>query len=140
MNSKILKLILLSSILLQTGCDITFKKKTTSDEAHKSDSVKANSKYKAVNKDTHIINTFYSDEANAVIRKDMISHTAVSKKQEKKLVVGKTIPRDIQVMPLPLELEKRLSALSLNTLRVQVGTRIILMDVKSRQILVVIKI
>ena len=43
-------------------------------------------------------------------------------------------------MPLPIELEKRLPSLSLRVIRVQVGTRVILMDVKSRQILDIIKI
>lgn len=148
MNSQILKLILLSCLIVQSGCDITFKRKVTKNETapveisqddNKSDK-KDLLKRKVGNKDSDIIISYYSDAANAVIRKDMITHTEVSKKQSKKLVVGKVIPREIQVMPLPLALEKILSALPLDVIRVQVGTRVILMNVKSRLILEVINI
>jgi len=74
------------------------------------------------------------------IRKDMISHTKISKRQAEKLKIGRIIPREIQVMPLPIALEKILPSLSLHVIRVQVGTRVILMNVKSRQILDIIKI
>jgi len=159
MKSQMVKLILLSFLVLQAGCDLTLKKKNKSHQmahAEKStkvekESTKAGSKNKkeikktvtkniAVSRDEQIIISYYSDAANKIIRKDMISHTEVSKKQAKKLKVGKIIPRDIQVMPLPIALEKRLSPLSLDRIRVQVGVRVILMDVKSRRILAIIKI
>lgn len=92
------------------------------------------------NNDSNIIVSYYSDAANTVIRKDMISHTEISKNQAKKIKIGKILPREIQVMPLPIALEKRLPSLSLHVIRVQVGTRVILMDVKSRRILDIIKI
>jgi len=148
MNSQILKLILLSCLILQSGCDITFKRKVTPNEAtsvemspdEKKSDKKVLLKRTVGNKDSDIIISYYADAANATIRKDMITHTEVSKKQAKKLVVGKIIPRDIQIMPLPLALERILSALPLDVIRVQVGTRVILMNVKSRLILEVINI
>lgn len=148
MNSLILKLILLSCLILQSACDIAFKRKATLNEAapvemsqddNKSDK-KVLLKSKSRSKDFDIIISYYADAANATIRKDMITHTEVSKIQAKKLVVGKIIPRDIQIMPLPLALERILSALPLDVIRVQVGTRVILMNVKSRQILEIINI
>ena len=148
MNSQILKLILLSCLILQSGCDITFKRKATHNKTaavemnkddNKSDK-KVLLKPKVGNKDSDIIISYYSDAANATIRKDIITHTEVSTKQAKKLAIGKIIPREIQVMPLPLALERKLSALPLDVIRVQVGTRVILMNVKSRQILEVINI
>jgi len=148
MNSQILKLILLSCLILQSGCDITFKRKVNPNEAapvemspnDKKSDKKVLLKRTVGNKDSDIIISYYADATNATIRKDMITHTEVSKKQAKKLVVGKIIPRDIQIMPLPLALERILSALPLDVIRVQVGTRVILMNVKSRQILEVINI
>ena len=148
MNSQILKLILLSCLILQSGCDITFKRKVTKNETApvemSQDDIKSDKKVlpksKGRSKDFNIIISYYADAANATIRKDMIMHTEISKKQAKKLAVGKIIPREIQVMPLPLALEKILSALPLDMIRVQVGTRVILMNVKSRLILEVINI
>lgn len=153
MNSKIIKLILLSCLIFMVGCKLTLKQK---DKNHKTDSVKMNSlethhKNKNVTSNSsstrvmnsnelNIIAAYYSDEANATIRKDMISHTQISKEDAKRLQVGKIIPREIQVMPLPIELEKRLPSLLLNVIRVQVGIRVIIMDVKTRRILDIIKI
>ena len=148
MNSHIVKLILLGCLIFQAGCNITFKRKETHNETapvgmnqedNKSDK-NVSVKNKGSNKDFNIIISYYSAPANATIRKDMITHTEISKKQEKKLVVGKIIPRGIQVMPLPLALEKNLSQLPLHVIRVQVGIRVIFMNVKSRKILEIIKI
>lgn len=146
MNSKILNFILLSCLFLQSGCDITFKRKTSDDESSSvemsEDANKTDTKViqKNKSKDFYIIVAFYSDAANATIRKNMIMQTEVPNKQAEKLVVGNIIPRKMQVMPLPLRLEKILSALPLNVIRVQIGTRVILMNVKSRQILEVTNI
>lgn len=148
MNSQIVKLIILSCLLFQYGCDITLKKKETNNNTvsfekskddkttKKNDSAKRN----VGNKDFDIIISYYSDKANAGIRKDIITHTEISEQQAKKLVVGKIIPRDIQVMPLPLALERILTQLPLHVIRVQVGTRVIYMYVKSRKIIEIIKI
>lgn len=148
MNSDIVKLILLSCLIFVSGCDITFKKQATNNKAVLLEKSKDNTKTdknvseksNVVNKDFDIITSFYSDKANANIRKDMISYTEISDQQAKKLVAGKIIPRDIQVMPLPLALEKILIRLPLHVIRVQVGTRVIYMNVKSRKILEIIKI
>lgn len=154
MNLHVLKLMLLSCMVFQASCDITFKRKVANTEdahvemsEHKNISSKDNTRKKYnksgtvfSKKDSHLIVLYYSDIANAIIRKDMITHTKTSEKQEKKLVRNKKIPRDIQVMPLPLKLEKTLSPLPLHMLRVQVGTRVILMNVKLRRILDIIKI
>ena len=70
----------------------------------------------------------------------MIRHGRLSKEQKKLLAIGNIISHDIQVIPLPLKLERLLSPLPLNVLRVQVDTRVILMNVKLRKILDVITI
>ena len=164
MKSQTIKLILLSCLVFQAGCDLTLKRKNKKDKVMapaslsqietnqaESNKTKMNSKVKKTSKSSmvkkvmrnnssNIIISYYSDAANAIIRKDMISHTEISKNQALKLKIGKIIPREIQVIPLPLALEKRLPSLSLHVIRVQVGTRVILMDVKSRRILDIIKI
>lgn len=146
MNLQIFKSLLLISIILQAGCAITFKRHSTNDAgaqiktSKEQPDKKETAKIKAWKKDSRIIQSYYTDVANANIRKDMISHTQISKKQEKNLLVGEVIPRDIQVMPLPLVLERKLSGLPLHVIRVQVGTHVILMNVKSRRIDNIIKI
>ena len=154
MNSSLLKLILFSCIIFQTSCDITFKRKVEKekkapvviDEQLKS-SIKVNGNKetgKSTNKftknDSELISSYYLDKTNSIIRKDMIMHTKISREQTKKLVVDEYVPGDVQVMPLPLKLNRKLSFLPLDKLRVQIGTRVILMNVKTRQILDVIKI
>lgn len=147
MNSQIVKLIILSCLLFQSGCDITFKKQATNkavsfekSKDNKKTDKNVSEKSNVGNKDFDIIISYYSDKANANIRKDIITHTEISEQQAKKLVVGKIIPREIQVMPLPLALERILTRLPLHVIRVQVGTRVIYMYVKSRKILEIIKI
>lgn len=151
MNSQIVKLILLACLIFQSGCDITFKRKNNNhkltsvymsqNNEHTDDEeneiVEGNT---VIDRDNSTIISFYADPANEIIRKDMRKHAKVSKKQEKKLVVGKTIPRNIQVVPLPLQLERILSPLPLQLIRVQAGMQVMVMDVKSRKILTVIKI
>ncbi|MCK4865229.1 MAG: hypothetical protein KAT06_07340 [Gammaproteobacteria bacterium] len=154
MNSSLLKLILFSCIIFQTSCDITFKRKVEKekkapvviDEQLKS-SIKVNGNKetgKSANKftknDFELISSYYSDKTNSIIRKDMIMHTQISREQTKKLVVDEYVPGDVQVMPLPLKLNRNLSVLLLDKLRVQIGTRVILMNVKTRRILDIIKI
>ena len=146
MNSQILKLVLLSCVVFLASCDVTFKRKSAdaapvnmgSHKKAKSD--KTEGKVAFNRKDLHIINSYYEDNSNAVIRKDMMTHTELSKEQNKKLVIGNVIPRDVQVIPLPLKLERILSSLPLHFLRVQAGEKVILMNVKSRKIIDVIKI
>lgn len=158
MNSLVLKLLVLSCLFFQMGCEIQFKRKSTEatekpDEMIEFEKLSSKEKEKEkVKKDTpkndiqfgekdlHIITLYYSDKANAIIRDDMIMQTKTSVKQEKNLVINAFIPRDVQVVPLPLKLERMLSSLPLNLLRVQVGNRVVIMNVKSRQILDIIKI
>ncbi len=148
MISKILKLMLFICIIFQVSCDISFKRKVavSDDTKVKMAAIKKKtyieSKHKELfNKnDSQAITSYYSDKSNSTIINDMVIHTSVSKKQNSKLVVGKLIPRDIQVMPLPLKLERALSSLPIQLIRVQVGTKVILMNVKSRKILDIIKI
>lgn len=149
---NILKLLLLCSFLLQASCDITFKRNNmpmateseniTLDKVQKENQpTSKKSSHGIQNKsDTEIISSYYADPTNEIIRKDMISYTSISKKQQALLVVGKIIPRDFQVVPLPLILERHLSPLPLDAIRVQVGANIILMNVKTRQILDLVKI
>lgn len=148
MNTQSVKLLLLCCLIFQLGCDISLKRKNKS---HMIDSVKMNSndkkssdkvEYKEIIKRRNfkIINSFYLDAENAIIREDMISHTQLSKKQEKNLQIGKIIPREILALPLPLELEKRLPSLPLHVIRLQVAKYVILMNVKSREILELLKI
>jgi len=149
-----IKLILLTGLILIAGCNITFKKKSSEkvdsqidvaaskkiddEKTLSSKTIKSGTLF--TNKDKELINLFYNDKANAVILKDMIAHTRLSIKQRKKLTESKNVANSVQVMPLPLELERMLSPLPRNILRVQVDRRIILMDVNSRRILDVIKI
>lgn len=151
MNLKILKLILLTSIFLLASCDITFKRASESATGFKTVPSEEQQANKALTKEEQkqrkrwkndflIIKSYYADVENRTIRKDMLSHTTISKKQEKNLVAGKTVPRDVQVMPLPMILERKLSTLPLDIIRVQVGTHVVLMKVKSRQIIDVVKI
>lgn len=145
-------------LLLQAGCDITFKRKSAAPEsvkitAEQSESIKQ-SKDSSSNKekkseknlrrfsehDIKLITVYYSSEINAQVLDDMLKHTWVNSKIDEKLTVGESIPADVQIIPLPLELEKILSPLTQYALRVQVGKRVIMMDVKSRRILDVIKI
>ena len=156
MNSLVLKLIVLSCLIFQMGCEIQFKRKTTPATAKPAEMIefeKLSSKEKEKvkkdtpkkdiqfgEKDSHIITLYYSNKANTIIRDDMIMQTKTSGKQEKNLVINAYIPRDVQVVPLPLKLERMLSSLPLNLLRVQVGNRVVIMNVKSRQILDIIKI
>lgn len=156
MNSNVLKIILLSCILFLVSCSgVTFKRKTHDAAVKQGDIIEYNKSTKSLSsennkptnsgglfseQDSQIITSYYIDKANSIIRRDMITHTKVSKEQESKLVINENIPRDIQVMPLPLLLEKNLSPLPLDMLRVQVGTYVILMNVKSRRILAIIKI
>lgn len=160
MKSRVLKLIVLSCLIFQMGCEIQFKRKTTpatekpaemivfeklsskekekEREKEKKDTPKKDIQFGE--KDLHMITLYYSDKANAIIRDDMIMQTKTSVKQEKNIVINAYIPRDVQVVPLPLKLERMLSSLPLNLLRIQVGNRVVIMNVKSRQILDIIKI
>ena len=160
MNSIFLKLFIISCLILQAGCSLKFKRKSPeAPEEKKLEVIEYQNKLgskgsikeaapekQAANdllfseKDSLIIKTYYADEANVVVRHDMQMHTKISRKQEENLQANKFIPRDIQVMPLPLQLERKLSAISLNLIRVQVANYVVLMNVKSRQILDIIKI
>ena len=156
MNSLALKVLIIGCLVFQYGCGIKFKRKSpqvtekpvemiqyekqTSKDVITKDKDKAKSPDKFTEKDTHLISSYYADKANQVIRQDMIAHTRLSQKQEEKLVVNEYIPRDLQVIPLPLTLERKLSSLPLHLIRVHIGKRIIIMNVKSRQILDIIKI
>lgn len=149
MNAYRLKLILLSGLILIAGCDITFKRKSKSVTASQVEITQPEKDTKDENnkselsfrsKDTQLIKLYYSDKANAAILKDMSTHTRLSKKQANKLTESKHIANNIQVMPLPLELERMLSPLPRYALRVQIGKRVILMNVNSRRILDIIKI
>lgn len=160
MNSYKIKFVTLICIILITGCDIAFKRKTNnasdsqaamnhpnidtvntvSSKKNKSEKNKVETKASFSERDSKLIALYYADKSNAVIVEDMVKQTYISDKQAKKLVISERIPNNTQVMPLPLELEKMLSPLPRYNLRVQVGKHVILMDVKSRQILDMIKI
>ena len=153
MNSQTVNILLLIGLIFQSGCDITFKRKSidhkmAQNEVSQSDlsqsngteNIEATENSSIIDRDMKIINSFYADPANKVISKEMRKHGKVTKKQEKQLVVGKTIPENIQVVPLPLELERILSPLPLHLIRVQACMKVIVMDVKSRQIVTALKI
>ena len=157
MNSLVLKLLIITCLMFQYGCALKFKRKSppplndkpvemiqyekqSEKKVEEKDKGKPHSPEKFTDKDTQLISSYYADQANHIIRQDMIAHTAVTKKQEEKLVVNEYIPRDLQIIPLPLSLERSLSPLPLHLIRVHIGKRIIIMNVKSRQILDIIKI
>lgn len=152
MNSTLLKLIILSCLIFQMGCGLKFKRKTqqpsdnqvemleNKKELSKDTSNEEDTPFQFSKKDSQLITLYFKDKTNVNIRHDMMMSTQVSKEQEKSLVAGKYVTREIQVMPLPLKLERMLSVISLNLLRVQVANNVILMNVKSRKILDIIKI
>ena len=124
MNSLVLKLIVLSCLIFQMGCEIQFKRKTTpatekpaemiefeklSSKEKEKQKVKKDTPKKDIQfgeKDSHLITLYYSNKANTIIRDDMIMQTKTSGKQEKNLVINAYIPRDVQVVPLPLKIRK----------------------------------
>ena len=160
MSSKFITLFSFICLISTTGCEITFKRKTKqvekedhatviekkiSSDKHEPKQDKGNRPTSAIKvlfskKDADLITSYYASEENEIIRRNMIRHSSINKKQQKKLVVGKIIPRDFQVIPLPLKLERALTSLDLRYIRVQLGANIILMNVKTRQILDIIKI
>ena len=149
MNTHILKLIIISCLLFQTACGITFKRKSNPPPEYSKTnssliSVATNKEIQTTaqfNKiDLAIITSFYSSNENTIIRKDMIANTTLTSEQEQNLNVGEVIPRNIQIIPLPLKLENRLSVLQLNLIRVHAGNYVYLMNVKTRRILDRIKI
>lgn len=160
MNDKLTSVTLIFCLVFTSGCEITFKRKTKPEEKQdkavvmekkiSEDKMEKNSsmakrpasalKVLFSKKDADLITVYYTSEENAIIRRNMIRHSAVNKEQQKQIQVGKIIPRDFQVIPLPLKLERALSTLDLRYIRVQLGANIILMNVKTRQILDIIKI
>ena len=152
MSSKSIKVILFIGIISLVSCDITFKRKTAVDSgmqvkpSSKKENVDNTSKSKIESeftfsrKDAHIVSSYFSDKANAKIRDDMVEHSALSKNNKHKIKVGEVIPHNIQVMPLPLKLERILSPLPLYMMRVLVGKNVIIMNVNSRKIVALIKI
>ena len=154
MNSLVLKVLIIACLVFQYGCGLKFKRKTaqttdkpvemiqyengSSKQAEEKDKVLAPGQFSE--RDSQLISSYYADKSNQVSRQDMIAHTRLSKKQEEKLAINEYIPTDLQVMPLPLSLERILSSLPLDLIRVHIGKRIIIMNVKSRQILDIIEI
>ena len=153
LKSHTLKLLLIVCLLFQTGCGLKFKKKSESITAaqpeinttsrqisnkERKDLVKSGNAFSI--EDIQQITSYYSDKANARIKQDMMSHTKLTSKQRNKLMVNEIISRDVQIIPLPLNLERTLTSLPLNVLRVHAGSRVMLINVKSRKILDIIKI
>ena len=152
MSSKSVKVILFIGIIFLTSCDITFKRKMAIDSGvqvktnsqkenmDNAPKVKPETEFTFSKQDAHIISSYFSDEANAKIRSDMVLHSAISNNKKNKIIVGEVIPHNLQVMPLPLKLERILSPLPLYMIRVLVGTNVIIMNVNSRRIVALIKI
>ena len=184
MNSFIAKIVLLVFLVIQAGCDITFKKKYNRGEEFNKE--KAEQRAKSVKKVTaekissvkefqveekfveeetkeeelsaskenikekshitftdlekEIIRTYFNDRANNRILHYAVKRSPISKKQNEKLRVFNYIPSDIQIVPLPIRLDNKLSQIPLSLLRVQVGKNIILMKVNSRKILDIVKL
>lgn len=152
MRTFSLVICLIASLLLQTGCKLTLKKKSDPDAVTQTEetSVEAKTDSKSAKKkkpvplftehDTKLITLYYSNEGNAQVLEDIVKQTAVSDKVAARLKTNEIIPKDVLVVPLPLELEKILSPQPAYDLRVQVGKHVIMMDIKSRRILDVIKL
>jgi hypothetical protein len=200
MNSRGLKFILLCGLIIQAGCDITFKriysenapaipsesktenlapdknaeqktinnKKTdTKSEAkienkvetkkvdvaaklHFATKTKKSSRYNKhpmvvqhtnfTSADKNIISAYYNNKANAIILHYALKRSPLTKNQEKQLQTNKHIPAEVKIIPLPLELDKKLSQIPVSLLRVQVGKNIILMKVSSRKIVDIVKL
>lgn len=159
MSSFGTKCIVFISLALLTGCDIAFKRKSESNpdyqaemrkqisedeindkktNSNKSEPVKARAIFSQ--RDTKLIKLYYGDVNKSSMLRDMVKHTWVTEKQAKTLTVTARISNDIQVVPLPLELEKLLSLLPRYSIRVQVGKNVIIMDIKSRRIIDIVKL
>lgn len=143
---------MLCALIGLSACNMTFKKKYNKSEKEISDlRIKATSpkKYQQLleqqqgqgfsQKDKKLINLYYKDKANANTMSKAASLTPVSKKEDSQLKISHHLPPHIQVVPLPLELEKILGKLPRQVLRVQVARNIILMNVKTRKIIDIIK-
>ena len=152
MKSFSLVIGLIAGLLLQSGCNITFKRNSNQDDVAQSSEISAASKmyskssqekiplHAFTHRDIKLIALYYSKEGNAQALSDIIKQTSVNSKIQSKLKKNEIIPNDVLVIPLPLGLEKILSPLSGYELRVQVGKRVMLIDIKSRRILDVIKL
>jgi len=138
MNSFILKIILLIFLVMQAGCDMSFKRKYNVNEQLDNGKEKSDTVFSEPEKE--IIRTYFKDRSNNRILHYAIKRSPISKKQSAKLVVSNYIPRDIQVVPLPIRLDNKLRQIPLSLLRVQVGKNIILMKVNSRKILDIVKL
>lgn len=147
-----LSIITLSAVVVLSACDITLKKKYIQSPKEFTEldaKQKSQKKYKKLldheraqgltQKDKRLITLYYSDVGNATIIAKAMTLTPISKKEDKALRVSHYLPLHIQVIPLPLELEKLLVKLPRQVLRVQVAKNIILMNVKTRKIIDIIK-
>ncbi len=143
MSYRIITL-LLSAVFLLSACNITFKRKS----APKKDEARVLVKTKDGKKmfigfpvkDIAAIRLYFKDKAHAQILSDMQSYMKLTKKQKKQLKKNNILSSDIQVMPLPLELERKLVKLPVSQLRVMVGNYVLLLQVKSRRILELIEL
>ena len=161
MNSYGLRFILLCLLLTQAGCDITLKKKysekgnTTIENTKMGHKVIIKKKAPGMiqkeyeqrevlkaftRKDKAIITAYYKNNEATAILHYANKHSPLDKKQEKELLISKSIPQNIQLIPLPLDLDKHLTEIPASVLRVQVSNNIILMDVRTRNIIDIIKL
>jgi len=138
MNSFILKIILLLFLVMQAGCELNLKRKYNADEGLDSGNTKSDTVFSRLEKE--IIRAYFNDRANNRILHYAVKRSPISKKQNEKLRVFNYIPSDIQIVPLPIRLDNKLSQIPLSLLRVQVGKNIILMKVNSRKILDIVKL
>mgnify|MGYP007065675680 CR=1 FL=1 len=156
MNSRVIIIILASTLFFLQGCDLTFKRKTSSGVPGKVEMAKETGSPTKSNKpvknihvnkksvthfrddDIQRIREFYKE--NTQTRDDMIAYSKLSKKQKNSLVVNGVVKHDIQIIPLPLKLKEMLSPLPMNLLRVHAGDKVILMNVNSRRIIDIIKL
>ena len=90
--------------------------------------------------DKELIQNYFKNVNNARVFHEAAELTRLDSKRKESLKVNTILSADIQVIPLPLELERGLSTLNSNMIRVQVENLVILMDLGTRRIVEIIKI
>lgn len=148
LKPRILLILVTTMALLVSGCDITFKRKSSSAQAsstsdkqrksatsgHSAPVSKEAGRFFSSNEKKLITDFFYS-ASNEQILRDNYELTRTSEDLRSQIRTGSRLPANIQLLPLPLALEGKLSPAKGSLIRIQVEYSIILLDIRSRIIM-----
>lgn len=152
LQSRNLLILVTTMALFSSGCDITFKRKS-SDASSSSSSARqhtttAGNNGVALSKepgrffsktDKQVISEFFN-AGNEQILLDNHGLTKTSDDLRKQIRIGARLPATIQLLPLPLALEGKLTPAKGSLIRIQVEYNIILLDIRSRIIMDMFKL